>query len=230
MRRLHFFKDHATHKIQEQERKPEETEDEKPELTSHRQISGDTTEYSVSLDDDNPIWILKVNNKTGSVHAYMSERSIDFDSLDQLDQQWPELVVSHDGSVWASFRAMLSDDGHDVPPDPRNAESPTTVNEQEYERYDEKCGQDCIEYRFTIGPNSFIFRINPETNMCSLQTDYPERTFHLDDIWERIPEIGLILKGSLLGGLKRRLTGDGIKMPEPPEHEVENTISNKEED
>lgn len=109
-------------------------------------------------------------------------------------------------------------------------EHPHRINEQEQEKHDEKCGQDCIEYRFTIGPNSFQFRIDPETYLCSLQTDYPERTFHLDDIFDKVPEITMVLRGSLLVGLKRRLSGDGIKMPDRPEYEVDSMISDKDED
>lgn len=232
MKRLHLFKNHPHTRMHERAHEPEapeESQNEEPELTPHRSETDTSFEYSVSLDDE-PKWSIRINKESGKVHMYMVERSIDFESIGELYDHCPELAVYYDGNVWASFRAMLSDDGHDLPPDPRNAESPTPVNEQEHEKHDEKCGQDCIEYRFTIGPNSFQFRINPETNMCSLQTDYPERTFHLDDIFDKVPEISMILRGTLLVGLKRRLSGDGIQMPDTPEYEVGYPIRNKDKD
>lgn len=226
MRRLHFFKDHATHKIQEQERKPEETEDEKPELTSHRQISGDLTEYSVSLDDDNPIWILKVNNKTGSVHAYMSERSIDFDSLDQLYQEWPE-VATRPG-VNAGFRAMLIDDGHDLPPINRCNDQKINENNGQPNEYHEVpeegvlsrqiavCDPDCREYFVKLDKSNsqIILRVNTETNWCRFNVRLEAREFKLEDLYFAMPELPIWTE--MNAEIRSKLQADGFVIPETP--------------
>ena len=232
MKRLHLFREHP-HRINEQEKEP--TQDKKPELTSHRQQSGDTTEYSVSL-DDGPMWILKLNNKTGSVHTYQSERSIDFDGLDQLYQKWPELAAHPD--VNAGVRAMLIDDGHDLPPIPNRA-SETALSEDEETSYNQVpnkgildreidvCTPDCVEYLVKVkGGSTFMLRVNTETNWCRLVVRLTGREFQLEDIYSVIEELPLMFGGEVNHELRNRLQQDGFVIPETP-YELGYKVSNK---
>lgn len=238
MKRLHLFREHP-HRINEQEKEQEPTQEQKPELTSHRQQSGDVTEYSVSLDDDNPIWILKLNNKTDSVHAYMSERSIDFDRLDQLYREWPELPMYVDGNVNSGLRAMLMDDGHDdLPPTP-NHSSEKALSEDEETSYNQVpnkgildreidvCTPDCAEYLVKVkGGSTFMLRVNTETNWCRLVVRLTGREFQLEDIYSVIEELPLMFGGEVNNELRDRLQADGFVIPETP-YELSYKVSDK---
>ena len=108
MKRLHRFAQHPHWEIHEHENEPEEQQNDKPVLDAHRQESGDLTGYSVSLDDE-PTLIIKLNNKTGSVHAYMTKRfssdsiMTDYDPY-RFEDEGPIIMDSlPDAGTWKWF-------------------------------------------------------------------------------------------------------------------------------
>lgn len=240
MKRLHLFKDHPHVSIHERAQEPQESKDEKPHLSAHRQETPSSTEYIVSLDND-PTWLVRIDKKSGKVHAYMGERSLDFDGLDQLYDEWPELPVHFDGDVNAAFRAMFMDDEIEPPATP--AWKPQQVSESEsrpndYHEVPEEgglkrqiavCDPDCKEYFIKVGESQFIFRLNPETNWCRLNVRQVAREFQLSDLYEAVPELPIIYKAEVNNQLRDKLHADGFVVPETP-YALGYSVSNKDED
>ena len=226
MKRLNFFREYPHGSIHEQEMNLKaQGKNEPSKFDCSTNHSSTSYEYHLKVEDET-VYMIRVDKKTGAVHMFVAEQFLDFDNLNHLYKEWPQLTDIKELNT--AFRSMLLRDGLELKAKTNTSNDPGGVNEQEYPRYDERCGEDCVEYRFTIGPNSFEFRIDPDSKMCSLQTNYPERTFHLDDIFDKVPELSMILRGSLLFGLRRRLEGDGFKMPDTPDYEVGYIVTNKE--
>ena len=188
MKRLNFFREHPHRSIHEQGQSLKAQGKNEPSqfdcTTNH---SSTSYEYHLKVENET-VYMIRINKKTGAVHMFVAEQFLDFDNLNHLYEEWPQLTDIKELNT--AFRSMMLRDGLKLKTRANTSSEPTGVNEQEYPRYDERCGEDCVEYRFSIGPNSFEFRINPESKMCSLQTSYPERTFHLDDIFDKVGKKG----------------------------------------
>ncbi len=90
------------------------------------------------------------------------------------------------------------------------------------------CTPDCAEYFVETGGSTFMLRVNTETNMCRLAVRLKGREFHLDDIYEAIPELPIMFGGEVNNELRDRLQKDGFVLPSTP-YELGFTISDKDE-
>ena len=90
------------------------------------------------------------------------------------------------------------------------------------------CTPDCAEYCVNAGGSTFMLRVNTETNMCRLVVRLKGREFHLDDIYEAIPELPIMFGSEVNNELRDRLQKDGFVLPSTP-YELGFTISDKDE-
>lgn len=241
MKRLHLFRDHPHRSIHENRKEPDdEDRDNRPKLDCRTNHSTTSFEYHVMLDDEVK-YMMRVNKQKGSVHVFMAERMFDFDRLDDLYTEWPDLPVILDMDVNAAFRAMMMDDGLQVPPTPGCNDRQVNENDTRPNEYSEVpeeglvkrqmavCEPDCGEYILNIGKSLYILRVNTESNHCRLNVRQEAREFQLEDIYVAVPELPLLMNGEVNGQLRDKLHADGFVVPETP-YELGYSVSNKDGD
>lgn len=240
MKRLHLFKDHPHVSVHENVHEPEDKQDDQPKLDCQTNHSTTSYEYKVLLGDEIR-YMMRVNKESGAVHVFMAERMFDFDNLDDLYTEWPDLPVVLDKDVNAAFRAMMMDDGLQLPDTPGCNDRQINENDTQPNEYNEVpeegalkrqlavCDPDCGEYTIKIGNSLYILRVNTDTNWCRLNVRQEAREFKLEDIYDSVPELPLLLNGEVNGQLRDKLQADGFVVPETP-YELGYSISGKDED
>ena len=238
MKRLHLFKDHPHVSIHERAQEQEEPQDKKPKLDCRTNHSTTSYEYQVLLGEE-VRYMMRVNKESGAVHAFMAERMFDFDKLDDLYTEWPEVAIDKD--VNAAFRAMMMDDGLPLPDIPGRIDHRVNENDTQPNEYSEVpeegllkrqmavCDPDCGEYTIKIGNSLYILRVNTDTNWCRLNVRQEAREFKLEDIYAAVPELPLLMNGEVNGQLRDKLHADGFVVPETP-YELGYSVSDKDED
>ena len=234
MKRLHLFKEHPHVSIHERAQEPPVDQ---PKLDCQTNHSATSFEYLVLLGNE-VRYMMRVNKESGAVHVFMAERMFDFDKLDDLYTEWPEVAIDKD--VNAAFRAMMMDDGLPLPDTPRCIDHRVNENDtppNEYSEVPEEgllkrqmavCDPDCGEYFIKIGNSQYILRVNTNTNLCRLNVRQEAREFKLEDIYDAVPELPLLLNGEVNNQLRDKLHADGWVIPDTP-YELGYSVSKEEE-
>jgi hypothetical protein len=227
MRRLHLFRDHPHRSIHENEQESgDKKHEDQPKLDCRTNHSTTSFEYQVLLGEE-VRYMMRVNKETGAVHVFMAERMFDFGKLDDLYTEWPDLPVVLDKDVNAAFRAMMMDDGLQLPDTPGCNDRQVNENDCQSNEYSEVpeqgvlkrqmavCDPDCGEYFIKIGNSQYILRVNTD-NWCRLNVRQEAREFKLEDIYDAVPELPLLLNGEVNGQLRDKLHADGWVVPDTP--------------
>lgn len=239
MRRLHLFRDHPHQSIHENERDDRKLNDQ-PKLDCLTNHSTTSFEYKVLLGDE-VRYMMRINKESGAVHVFIAERMFDFDDINDLYSEWPDLPVVLNKEVNAAFRSMIKDDGIELPITPGCGDQHLHEEESrpnEYSEVPEKgvvdkqmavCDPNCAEYFIKVGGSQFIFRVNIETNWCRLNVRQEAREFKLEDIYDAIPELPIMYRSEVNHQLRHHLQEDGFVLPETP-YELGYLVSDKDGD